>query len=43
MSTLKKSHSLRKVIVYKLIALNDNNMWYEVDVGNINKRYVEWN
>ena len=43
MSTLKKSHSLRKVDVDKLDALNDYNVWNEIDLGNINKRYVEWN
>ena len=41
MSTLKKSHSLRKMDVHKLIALNDQNMWSEIHLGNINKRYVE--
>ena len=43
MSTVKKSHSLRKVVVHKLIALNDQNMWCEIDLGNINKKYVEEN
>ena len=41
MFTLKNSHSLKKVYVNKLIALNDQNMWNEIDLGNINKRYVE--
>ena len=41
MSTFKKSHNLRKVDVYKLIALNDHNMWNEVDLGNINEKYVK--
>ena len=43
MSTLKKSHNLRKVVVHKLIALNEHNMWCKIDLGNINKRYVEEN
>ena len=33
MSTLKKSHNLRKVNVHKSIALDDENTWNEVDVG----------
>ena len=39
----KKTHSLRKVDVHQLIALNDQNMWNKIDLGNINKIYVEWN
>ena len=41
MSILKILHSLRKVDVNKLDALNDYNMWNEIDLGNINKKYVE--
>ena len=36
----KKNHT-GKIDVHNLIALNDQNMWSEIDTGNINKRYVE--
>ena len=41
MSTLKKLYNLKKVDFHKLITLNDQNKWSEIDLGNINKRYVE--
>ena len=42
MFTFKKSYYLRKVGVYKFTALNEHNiMWSEIDLENINERYVE--
>ena len=31
------------MVVHKLIELNEHNIWCEIDLENINKRYVEKN
>ena len=37
----QKFTRLRKMNVYKSITLNDHNMWNEVYLANINKRYIK--
>lgn len=37
----KKTHNLKKVNVYKLITLNDHNMWNEIDIENIKYEICE--
>ena len=41
MSTLKKITQFKDA--HKLTVLNNQNMWSEIDLGNINERYVEEN